>query len=646
MPVEIQASGQPATVGTSETTPSPIASNLTYRTFGPLTGLDTPVSQPIVPSGTRQLRLRNTYRSDDSISLLDWTLVAVPAGPADIAIVKDTMTYGPAGLLSLRQDAADIESSRFYGYDALLRMTCEARGSGSTQPSSSDCATASSRLAGLYSFGDGQSGISPPDVRITSFINAGGTSGASYTSPSTETYTYSSGSGQAQAVTRTGSNIVIGYDALGRRTFDYNSTDQTSSRRDYTYLPNGQLRNVTGKNQSGQPYSIEVRYDANGRPLMIASGSTLHELFWDDSDRLTASRNGTTSWHYHYLDSSLIAATRVIEATVKRFWVTTDERGLIYRLFDEQGATHWQAQWDATGWRKSVGTPQPNMWVPFALPGQLVFDETSAFTGTSTMTVRPEIILNRWRAYDPLAGAFLQPDPMDHRARRAPEGYTYGRGNPVGMIDYTGNHTEAISAPLLHLFLQQSMSFESCTLEERQSDISETADAILQIYSCHAGSCSFEGGNLRRQFIHTLMREVVACPGVGTTWRGHQSLTVGFIDGGGRHSYGFTFPGDPYPRMTLSWPSLHADKGPRTCLGQIIAHEALHWVHGNTDIAYMFIGSVEGPICARCVSGITIAGQYSGKNAPISNMPPVNLEEYRVQQTTHTDLGGCVRCKR
>jgi hypothetical protein len=199
--------GLPTTISTSAGTL--IAYAASYRAFGPLKTLSTDSVQP-VGSGSRRLKLTNTYRSDNSLQMLDWTMVGT-GGASSIAILKDEMTYGPAGLLSLRRDLADNLSSRFYNYDPLLRMTCEARGSGSTVPSSADCVTSSTRLAGLYTYGNGASAVQPPDVRLTSFIKGAGTSGATYTSPSSsgETYTYLNGSGQTQQITRTGSSSIV-----------------------------------------------------------------------------------------------------------------------------------------------------------------------------------------------------------------------------------------------------------------------------------------------------------------------------------------------------------------------------------------------------------------------------------------------------
>ena len=445
---------------------SPIASDMTYRSFGPLTSLKTASSQ-VAGGSERTLQLSITYRSDDSINELAWRYNH-SGGPfvAPINIISQTIGYAPGGLIKTRTDAADIASSRFYGYDALLRMTCEARGSGSTQPTVSDCATSATRLAGLFTYGDGQSATSPPDVRLTSFLRSDNPTGGAcsstnrcYLSPSTETSTYASGSAQLQGITRTGSSLVVAHDALGRRSYDYDNFDPTRSRRDYTYLPGGQLGTISGRTPGNAPYTVTMRYDERGRPIVVSSTiGDSYELFWDDVDRLisvqitpigprgTAPQILSIRWHYHYVGTTLVAATREIEkedfsVLVKRFWAATDERGLIYRMLDSQGATHWQARWDATGWQTLIGTPQPEMWVPFGLQEQLLIARTRVYvitsstyqegteayaSGTGGTWVRPPIVLNQRRALDPLLGAFLQADGSDHLGRMDPEAYAYG----------------------------------------------------------------------------------------------------------------------------------------------------------------------------------------------------------------------------
>lgn len=636
-------SGRPQTVTTSALDPITNGS-IAYRAFGPLAAIDMRVMQP-AGGDTRILKLRPTYRSDDSIGTLNWRLEGTSS---TIHLINQTMGYGSAGALSDRTDSADMLSSRYYGYDSLLRLKCEARGT-STAPSSSDCVTTSSKLAGLFTYGDGESATSPPDVRKTSFIKGAGTSGASYTSPSTETYTYSSGSGQTQQINRTGSNIVIGYDTLGRRTFEYQSTSATLSRRDYTYLPNGQLGKVTGRDLAGQRYTIEVRYDEEGRPLTIASGTDAYELFWDDANRLTGVviTGGTTvSWHYHYLGSTLIAATRVIPnpwpqpPSVKRFWAVTDERGLIYRWLDEQGATFWQARWDASGWRQIVGTPQPNMWVPFALPKQVAIEGTAASAGGNT--VRPNITLNTKRAYDPVLGAFLVSDAKDQAFRLGPEGYYYGRNNPVGLLDATGDSSEA-SNRALALLLGQTLGFDaSCSLVDREQLTNAVASAIGQIQTCTSGECGLPGGeNVRRKWIAALFRETYYCPKKDGSYP-YLVATDNLLNTLRGHAVAWTFPEDEFPNSFMSPASL----GGFGCMAQHVAHEALHWVHYNTDAAWLFIGTADPAPCATCLTGLTIAGMYGDKKVPLPNgADPVDLEELQVQRTTHgADFGGCVKC--
>ncbi|MBP9085949.1 MAG: hypothetical protein KBG15_07505, partial [Kofleriaceae bacterium] len=59
--------------------------------------------------------------------------------------------------------------------------------------------------------------------------------------PCSKISSYTSGSGKITGIARTaGGSLAMGHDGLGRRTFDYDSLDPVRSRRDYTYLPNGQ----------------------------------------------------------------------------------------------------------------------------------------------------------------------------------------------------------------------------------------------------------------------------------------------------------------------------------------------------------------------------------------------------------------------
>lgn len=275
-----------------------------------------------------------------------------------------------------------------------------------------------------------------------------------------------------------------------------------------------------------------MRYDERGRPVTISAADS-YELFWDDSDRLIAvqinfgsSRGGLTwaRWHYHYAGRTLIAATRELSSSsVKRFWAATDERGLVYRLTDEQGATYWQSRWDATGWRTFIGQPQPEMWFPFGLPGQIILgptrvtgssgavlqDGTEAYaSGAGGTWTRPPVALNQWRAYDPYMGAFLQPDPADPDGRMGPEGYAYAFNSPVNAADPRGDRGRS---QLIRRGLPSGWGYHfgdsNCLM--RKTEIENAIDqAWTDVSNCRLGTCGEAGGagsNFRRQWIAALL---------------------------------------------------------------------------------------------------------------------------------------------
>ena len=569
-------SGAVATVGTSAPTPLPILTSTSFLPFGPLSNAVTPVTQA---SGTtiRTLMYGASYRTDYLLSNQTWGLEWT-SGPIGFGISLMNQTFGrtAASAISTRTDLADVAASRYYGYDALLRLTCEARGVGTTNPTSADCVETSPRLAALHAFNDGASASAPVDTRLSSFMR---TENASYVSPAKEYPSYSAGSSRNQGVTRTGSSLVLGYDGLGRRSFEYDSFDPSRSRRDYSYLPNGQLGTVSGFTPANTAYAITMRYDERGRPVTM---STLdyatnifglprdsYELFWDDADRLIAVKitmpacrgagtwgcthggYNSATWHYHYLGNQLVAATRTIGISTKRFWAVSDERGLIYRLIDQNGGTAWQARWDANGHRTIVGS-QIEMFVPFGLPGQVILDTmeiayddqgvvhqnigTEAFaSGTSGTWIRPPIALNQWRSYDPIAGAFIQPDPADQRGRLNPEEYLLARGNPLYFVDPDGADSTPNESKE---WFPSSFSVtwdESCS-ERKEVYSRALQNAAMDIRKCTSGDC----GNA------TIKRQLLFALSVGTYYcvSSDRSLSLTTYEGGLRTERNFHFDGN------------------------------------------------------------------------------------------------------
>jgi YD repeat-containing protein len=601
----METSAQPWPGGT----PQPIASNLTYRAFGPLTSLDTPVTLP----GPKIVTLSIGRRSDDAISTLDWKTTGTPT-----YFLNQTFSYTAAGLLTQRNDAATKAQSRYYGYDALLRMTCEARGSTTQYPSSADCVGSSSKLAGLYTFHDGAIATQPPDVRSTAHLKATG-----YTKTAADTYGYVNGSGKVTQVTRSGSTLVVTHDAIGRRLHDYDSFDATRSRRDYTYLPNGQLASISGQTSTGVAYAVAVNYDTEGRPLTITetgggNKTATYELFYDDASRLISTQITVdltpvkyVRWHYNYLGTTPIAATREIQIgtgtpTVKRFWFLADERGLIYRGLDDQGVEFWKANWDATGWRTIVtqsGGPI-DMWVPFALPGQLVLGTTSAYaSGGGTTHTRPPLALNQWRVYDPLMGQFLQPDGADAHARQAPAGYLAVRGSPVLFADADGRNDGTYFHNLTEQFLRTFAFGPDCPQMEIAT---ASAHAYIQVAMCMDGVCALPGrSEIKKRWLEALASRRFECPRRGQNYKG--TYVSGWVQAGGYEdgrlmdSRGGSAQGQtdiragvtsstPTPTMFLppvAFP-YNDPYQPHECLAQVLAHEALHVVTYSLSASAFF----------------------------------------------------------
>jgi YD repeat-containing protein len=375
---------------------SALVSGLTYQAFGGVRKFTTPVT---VPTVNRTLKFRASYRGDGALRGLRWKL----DGATDVFDLYQNFTFTPAGLLATRTETqlADKTTSRHYGYDSLLRLTCEARGSGVTQPSAADCNASSTRLAGLFTFHNGANSTQPPDVRNVAHIKRPGYN----TLAGGDQSSYSGGSGKVVSFTRgAGNSMTLGYDVVGRRSFEYDSIDPVRSRRDYTYLPNGQLGTITGKTPTSAAYTTSVNYDHEGRPLTMTvqtgtAPAVSYEFYWDDQSRLisvriddnnpVASARLVWTWHYHYLGDQVVAATRekktgTATPVVQRYWAEFDERGLIYNMVTNQGVKDFAARYDASGWRQVVTqVGGGDMYMPFGLPGQLYLERVATNGATA-----------------------------------------------------------------------------------------------------------------------------------------------------------------------------------------------------------------------------------------------------------------------
>ena len=394
-----------------------------------------------------------------------------------------------------------------------------------------------------------------------------------YASPSSESYSYSAGSAKLLSVAST-NTLQLTHDGVGNRTEE--SFPGKGTKRTYTYLPDGRLGSiVTGT------ATVNIRYDAAGQPVTIThsdnSEVTTYELFQDAAGTLLAAEivtpDGTiVRWHYHYLAGQPVATTREVVTSsgtnVNVFWFIYDERGLIHYILDGAGTEYFRAAWDASGIRHTQ-LEAANVWVPFALPGQFILYGTEAASPNGT---RPPIHLNGARAYDPLTGSFLSPDPADPLVR-TPEGYAYARSNPLLFTDPTGTKSFIMRNGGLAAVNRGINSYwldETCR-EHAPRIQAAMALAVGFIITCDAWGCMITGRAIE--------------PWLANLFSGRYTCV-----NGGYGEYGGLMPGNAIaatgggtwsPRRTwISPAALHGlrEDGYRdiSCLAASLAHEALH----------------------------------------------------------------------
>jgi RHS repeat-associated protein len=423
-----------------------------HNAHTPLLGGDLFVAQEYAPFG----RLKSATQPGTGTGglYLNYSQSYLPTSKS-FASTYYSGTYDAGGFLTSQPvTGSTSQHTRYFLHDELGRLTCETTTSATTCPSST-----SSSLKGSYGFTSGLVG-EPPDNRRLVAQRVG----SQYSPGVTETYTFAAGSNRISTVQRPGTNgsTEFTYDALGRRTMDRDLFDAVNSRRDYTYLPNGRLGTISGRNSSGQPYSFSILYDADARPFSVVktvSGSVAgsYDYYYDLEGNLFGARvvEGFTSsrWMFLYADGERFGAIRDCSSgcgggpTLKRYIFINDLRGHLRRVIDANSMTYFQSDYLASGWRQPEVTSS-NTFFPFSLPGQIVLDGTEARASGLYNYTRPPIHLNHHREYDPFTGAFIEPDPLDSKPRHNPEGFAIARLNPLAFADPSGLLSISCDKPL------------------------------------------------------------------------------------------------------------------------------------------------------------------------------------------------------
>lgn len=212
--------------------------------------------------------------------------------------------------------------------------------------------------------------------------------------------------------------------------------------------------------------------------------------------------------------------------------------------------------------------------------------------------MRPPLAANMARAYDPLMGAFLQPDPMDSEGRSMPEAYAYGRWSPVGVVDTNGaKSTDVAPQEFAHpnKECRPVKGFEDYAKSMTGSLQSAIDSAANDIAKCTSGLCglSAAGRNLKRAWLYFLNNDNYYCVGYGgSAWAWTVTSPEGlFISSDDELAGAFTkteilvkgmTPATFLPPIAFRYWYVHNNAGGYVdCPARLVAHESLHAVLHN-----------------------------------------------------------------
>lgn len=185
------------------------------------------------------------------------------------------------------------------------------------------------------------------------------------------------------------------------------------SRWRYAWSADGQLRAVRGPDDR----EVTFAYDPLGRRVRKSINGQTTRFVWDGDAVVHEVRDDAScvTWltepHTH-------APVARVEGDA-RWSVVTDHLGTPEALLDEAGQIAWQAQLDLYGVARTDVAQVP---CPWRWPGQYEDPETGLY-------------YNRFRYYDPEAGQYISPDPLELDG--GPTLYAYV-DDPLAYFDYFG----------------------------------------------------------------------------------------------------------------------------------------------------------------------------------------------------------------
>jgi RHS repeat-associated protein len=318
----------------------------------------------------------------------------------------ETYAYDPADRF---QSAGIGAASVSAGYDSLSRVDALTRPS-STTAIGYDAADRMASLAHVFTPTSGDQTWTLTYTPGGELYSGGSANGAWDWSPLTAASTSATANGLNQTATVGGVT----------QTFDKNGNLTSDGVRAFTYDPENRLLTENG------PATIALGYDPTGRlQQSVVNGATTQFLY--DGDALVAEYSSAGAVLRRYVhgpevDNPLIWFEGAGVASSSAQYLIADRQGSVAGVANASGAVTANYPYDPYGVPMAWGTigSAPR----FRYTGQIAIPEA-------------QLYYYKARVYDPVAGRFLQTDPVGDKDDL--NLYEYVKGNPVNTSDPSGN---------------------------------------------------------------------------------------------------------------------------------------------------------------------------------------------------------------
>jgi len=244
-----------------------------------------------------------------------------------------------------------------------------------------------------------------------------------------------------------------GYYPDGSRYYEDNST-QSFDIRAFGYDPRKNRVLTVGYYRQGgvwYSYSSTSAFDAFNRRVYqgVQKNDTLSTYFYyyDAYDRLTevdytpntASPSTHQVFQLHWIDDKLVAywQTDFPSGAESKRYVVTDETDRPIEMWNWPSSGDTARVWavNPSAYGVDANVLGATYYQPVLFAGQLVDAETTSYRDDGTTVLRPALVHNGYRTFDPFIGGYLQVDPL---ANQTWNSYLYADGNPVGNSDRFG----------------------------------------------------------------------------------------------------------------------------------------------------------------------------------------------------------------